>query len=68
MRANYLFRAVEVPAGESTVEFRYAPASVRIGAAITGAVLLGLVVIGLLRWRGRTQQRAALLSPASVRG
>jgi hypothetical protein len=68
MRANYLFRAVEVPAGESTVEFRYAPASVRIGAAITGAVLLGVMLIGLLRWRGRTQQRAALLSPASVRG
>jgi hypothetical protein len=44
LRADYLFRVVEVPAGESTVEFRYAPASVRIGAAISAATLLVLIV------------------------
>lgn len=49
MRADYLFRAVEVPAGESTVEFRYAPASVRIGAAITVATVLALIVVALRR-------------------
>ena len=51
--ANYLFRAVEVPAGESTVEFRYAPASVRIGAAISAASILGVIGVALWRWRTR---------------
>jgi Bacterial membrane protein YfhO len=39
LRANYAFRAVEVPAGTSTVEFRYRPVSVLIGAAITAITL-----------------------------
>jgi hypothetical protein len=37
---------VEVPAGESRVEFRYAPGSVRLGAWVSGLTLLG--VIGVL--------------------
>jgi hypothetical protein len=49
LRANYLFRAVEVPAGESTVEFRYRPTSVRVGAAITLLTLVSLVVFALRR-------------------
>src|SRR5262249_36841683 len=35
-RANYVFRLVEVPAGPSRVEFRYAPASQRLGALASG--------------------------------
>jgi Bacterial membrane protein YfhO len=52
MRADYAFRLVEVPAGESTVEFRYTPMSVRIGAAISALTVLALSVIALSR-RGR---------------
>jgi uncharacterized membrane protein YfhO len=52
VRANYAFRLVEVPRGRSVVEFRYAPASVPIGAAVSGATLVGLAV--LLRRTRRT--------------
>ncbi len=45
-RADVLFRAVRLPAGSHTVEFVYAPASFRIGLAISLAALAG-VVIGL---------------------
>lgn len=40
--ANGVFRAVAVPAGVSDVEFRYTPASVKIGTAIS---VLGLLVV-----------------------
>lgn len=51
-RANYAFRAVRVPAGESTVEFRYRPWSVYAGAAVSATTLLGLG-FGLLLHRRR---------------
>jgi hypothetical protein len=54
-RADFLFRAVRVPAGEHTVAFAFAPGSYAIGRlvsvlalAVAGAVLL------LVWWRGRT--------------
>ena len=52
LRANAAFRAVRVPAGESTVEFRYRPLSVRLGAivsAICWAVVLGYALCRLRR-------------------
>ncbi len=56
-RANYLFRAVRVPAGESLVEFVYRPASLRNGLrlAILGAVLLA----GTLLWSRRRATASA---------
>lgn len=50
VRANYAFRLVEVPAGRSTVEFWYAPPSVRIGAVVSA---LTIVAVGLFLWRTR---------------
>jgi hypothetical protein len=50
--ANAMFRAVAVPAGHHTVEFRFEPASLQRGAAIslaTGALLL-VVLGGSLTW------------------
>ena len=47
LRADYAFRAVAVPPGRHIVEFRYRPASVRYGAALS---VVGLVLFGLL-WR-----------------
>jgi len=44
-RANYAFRVVAVPSGDSVVEFRYAPASVRAGAVVSGVALLGVVAL-----------------------
>jgi hypothetical protein len=49
-RADHLFRAVALPAGEHTVEFRYAPRRFLAGAAISAAswLLLLAAALGLL--------------------
>ncbi len=46
-RADYAFRAVAVPAGDSVVEFTYAPLSVRLGAAISALASVALLVVVL---------------------
>jgi hypothetical protein len=51
-RADYLFRAVRVPAGEHTVEWRYQPTSLMVGAAISAiglAAMVALAICGLVR-------------------
>jgi uncharacterized membrane protein YfhO len=47
-RTNVFFRGVVLPEGDQLVEFRYRPASFRIGAwlSLIGAVLLFAVVAG----------------------
>ena len=50
VRANYAFRLVEVPRGRSLVEFSYAPASVRIGALVSG---ITVVALAMLLWAAR---------------
>lgn len=45
-RANYLFRAVEVPAGGGEVMLRYAPGWLYAGAGISAAGLVALVLLG----------------------
>jgi hypothetical protein len=47
LRGDVLFRVVAVPAGEHDVEFRFEPASVRLGLAISVVSLL-LVLLGLV--------------------
>jgi hypothetical protein len=44
LRADGLFRAVSVPAGEHRVEFRYVPVSFFAGAAVSAVSLAGLLV------------------------
>jgi hypothetical protein len=52
LRANYAFRAVPVPAGQSTVAFRFRPRSVALGAAISaGTIVAALVGLGVVRRR-----------------
>jgi hypothetical protein len=50
-RANYTFRLVEVPAGNSVVRFEYRPWSVRIGAALSATTIT--LVLAALAWRRR---------------
>jgi hypothetical protein len=48
VRADHTYRAVAVPAGEVTVEFAYAPKSLRWGAALTLLALAGVLAFELL--------------------
>jgi uncharacterized membrane protein YfhO len=49
-RANLAFTAAAVPPGTHTLELRYEPDSFRIGAAISGAAVIGWLVL-LFAWR-----------------
>jgi uncharacterized membrane protein YfhO len=44
IRANLLFRAIRLSAGQHRVEFSYEPASLKLGAAVSAVTLLGIVV------------------------
>jgi hypothetical protein len=55
LRANYAFRLVEVPEGESVVEFLYRPRSLRLGAAVSAAALACIGII-FLHSRGARNQ------------
>lgn len=50
-RANLIFRAVRVPAGEHEIVFEYRPASLWVGAAISA---FGLLIAGTLLMRTRS--------------
>jgi hypothetical protein len=54
-RADLLFRAVHLPAGQHRVEFVYDPRSFKMGAAISLTALLGLVA-GLAVLTGRRKR------------
>jgi hypothetical protein len=45
LRGDYVFRLVEVPAGRSTVEFRYRPRPLFTGALVSGVTLVVLVLV-----------------------
>ncbi len=47
LRANLLFRAIRLSAGQHRVEFSYEPVSLKIGAAVSVVTLL-VIVVGLL--------------------
>jgi len=52
-RADLIFRAVQLSAGEHSVEFTYDPISFRIGLWISGAALLALLGWGMLVQLGK---------------
>jgi hypothetical protein len=56
-RANLLFRAVYLPAGQHRVEFIYAPLSFKLGAVISLATLFGLVAGLAFQVRGQRRPR-----------
>jgi hypothetical protein len=61
LRANLFFRAVPLPAGTHSVEFRYEPRSFVIGRAVSIITLLSIVAISIVLYlRKRRQSLTAL--------
>ena len=58
-RANLFFRAVPLPAGNHTVEFRYEPRSFMVGLVISAATLFTLAVITTLCTLGSPKKESA---------
>lgn len=58
LRANTVFRAVEVPAGEHRVELRYEPTRFRLGLGVATVAGVGLIVAARGA-RTQTAERAA---------
>jgi uncharacterized membrane protein YfhO len=54
---NYLFRGLPLPAGDHTVEFRYEPASLRIGLAATTTTAVGMIILGVWAVGGDRRRR-----------
>jgi prepilin-type N-terminal cleavage/methylation domain-containing protein len=64
-RANLLFRAVRIAAGEHRIEFVYRPTTLYAGAIITTVAMLGLTMPLLVQRRRRQPGYVRALSPAS---
>ena len=57
-RVDYVFRGVQVPAGRSTVEFRYEPLSWRIGWITSLVAVAGLAIAVAIGRRRRRRRRS----------
>jgi hypothetical protein len=55
-RANYVLRAVPIPAGEHTVELTFQPLTFTIGAIISGLTLVAVVILLIIYRRKRSTQ------------
>jgi len=62
-RVNYALRALRIPEGKHTIEFKFEPEVVKTGSKITlaSSIILGLVVlsgIGFSFWRSKKEEEA----------
>jgi uncharacterized membrane protein YfhO len=58
LRVNYILRALEIPAGDHTIEFRFDPEPYTIGNKVTTASswLVLLILVGSIGWSLRSKQ------------
>jgi len=56
-RANYLFRAIEVPPGEHEVEFRFEPDSLKLGLALSLPTLALLLAAAVFHFKTRQHRK-----------
>jgi uncharacterized membrane protein YfhO len=70
LRANYFFRAVELPAGAHQVEFVYDPLSFKIGlivSLLTGVFLIAVPLASAIRRRRLLRQSARIVAHQPAR-
>jgi hypothetical protein len=67
LRANLLMRGAAVTAGTHTLVYTYRPASVRLGAWVSGAGLVTLIGLAVWAYPRRMRMAASLLDGASTR-
>jgi hypothetical protein len=66
LRANHALRGVVVPAGASTLEFRYEPASFVLGLWLAGtAAVVLLCWLGMVAWSRWFGERSSAISESS---
>lgn len=55
IRANYVLRAMKIPAGQHKVEFKFAPKAYATGSTISliSSLLLIVALLGLIFWKSR---------------
>ena len=69
LRANYLFRGVELPAGNHRVEFVYDPLSFKFGlviSSLTAALLFAVPLVGWILRRAALRRSGTALSQSSL--
>lgn len=63
LRVNYVLRGVLVPAGGTTIEFRYTAPMVRLGRGLALGALTVLIAWALVVWRRRPRERSTAPGP-----
>ncbi len=58
LRSNYLFQAIQIPKGRSTIKIEYLPNSIKIGALISLTGIGILLGINIMLSRGRRKYRS----------
>jgi Bacterial membrane protein YfhO len=66
-KANLFFRAVPLPAGNHTVEFRYEPRSFMIGLIVSATTLITLIVVTILFTFAGQRRESSFTIPISIK-